>query len=60
MPKGFEELPPTDPQYQGIQGFSFGDFPPLGREVSKDTTSNMTIRAEEEGHWKCQNIRKGD
>jgi hypothetical protein len=25
MPKGFEELPPTNPQYQGIQGFSFGD-----------------------------------
>jgi hypothetical protein len=45
MPKGFEELPPTDPQYQGIQGFSFRDFPPLGGEVSKDTTSNMTIRA---------------
>jgi hypothetical protein len=39
MPKGFEELPPTDPQYQGIQGFSFGDFPPLLGEVSKDTTS---------------------
>jgi hypothetical protein len=47
MPKGFEELPPTDPQYQGIQGFSFGDFPPLGGDVSKDTTSNMTIGAKE-------------
>jgi hypothetical protein len=47
MPKGFGELPPTDPQYQGIQGFSFGDFPPLGGEVSKDTTSNMTIGAKE-------------
>jgi hypothetical protein len=47
MPKGFEELPPTDLQYQGIQGFSFGDFPPLGGEVSKDTTSNMTIGAKE-------------
>jgi hypothetical protein len=47
MPKGFEELPPTNPQYQGIQGFSFGDFPPLGGEVSKDTTSNMTIKAKE-------------
>jgi hypothetical protein len=45
MPKGFEELPPTDPQYQGIQGFSFGDFPSLGGEVGKDTTSNMTIGA---------------
>jgi hypothetical protein len=33
MSKGFEELPPTDPQYQGIQGFSFGDFPPLGGEL---------------------------
>jgi hypothetical protein len=47
MPKGFEELPPTDPQYQGIQGFCFGYFPPLGGEVSKDTTSNMTIGAKE-------------
>jgi hypothetical protein len=47
IPKGFEELPPTDPQYQGIQGFSFGDFPPLGGKVSKDTTSNMTIGAME-------------
>jgi hypothetical protein len=47
MPKSFEELPPTDPQYQGIQGFSFGDFPPLGEEVSKDATSNMTIGAKE-------------
>jgi hypothetical protein len=47
MPQGFEELPPTDPQYQGIQGFSFGDFPPLGGEVSRDTTSNMTIGAKE-------------
>jgi hypothetical protein len=47
MPKGFEELPPTDPQYQGIQGFSFGDFPPLGGEASKDTTSNMTTGAKE-------------
>jgi hypothetical protein len=45
MPKSFEKLPPTDPQYQGIQGFSFGDFPPPGGEVSKDTTSNMTIGA---------------
>jgi hypothetical protein len=47
MPKGFEELPPTDPQYQRIQGFSFGDFPPIGGEVSKNTTSNMTIGAKE-------------
>jgi hypothetical protein len=45
MPKGFEELRPTDPQYQEIQGFSFGDFPPLGGEVSKDKTLNMTIGA---------------
>jgi hypothetical protein len=30
MRKGFGELPRTDPQYQGIQGFNFGDFPPLG------------------------------
>jgi hypothetical protein len=47
MPKGFEELPPTDSQYQGIQGYSFGDFPPLGGEVSKNTTSNMTTGAKE-------------
>jgi hypothetical protein len=47
MPKGFEELPSTDPQYQGIQGFRYGDFPPLGGEVSKDTPSNMTIGAKE-------------
>jgi hypothetical protein len=40
-------LPPTDPQYHGIQGFSFGDFPPLGGEVSKNTTSDMTIGAKE-------------
>jgi hypothetical protein len=26
LPKGFEELPRTDPDYQGVQGFSFGDF----------------------------------
>jgi hypothetical protein len=42
MPKGFEDLPPTDPQYQGVQGFTFGDIPPLGEGVSKDTTSNVT------------------
>jgi hypothetical protein len=42
MPKGFQELPPTDPQYQGVQGFTFGDFPSLGGGVSKDTTSNVT------------------
>jgi hypothetical protein len=47
MPKSFEELPPTDSQYHRIRGFSFGDFPPLGGEVSKDTTSNMTIGAKE-------------
>jgi hypothetical protein len=47
MPKGFAELPSTDPQHQGIQGFSFGDFPPLGGKVSKDTTSNMAIGAKE-------------
>jgi hypothetical protein len=60
MPKGFEELPPTNLQYEEIQGFSFGDVPPLGGEVSKDTTSNMTIRAKEapsrdigmSKHWK--------
>jgi hypothetical protein len=47
MPKGFEELPQTDPQYQGIQGFNFRDFPSLGGEVSKETTSNVTKGAEE-------------
>jgi hypothetical protein len=47
MPKGFEELPPTDPQYQGILGFSLVYFPPLGGEVSTDTTSTMTIGAKE-------------
>jgi hypothetical protein len=47
MPKGFEELPRTDSQYQGIQGFNFGDFPPLGGEVSKETTSNVTKGAGE-------------
>jgi hypothetical protein len=47
MPKGFEELPPTDPQYQGIQGLSFGNFPPLGGEFSKDTTLNITTGAKE-------------
>jgi hypothetical protein len=26
MPKGFLELPRSDPQYQGIRGFRFGDF----------------------------------
>jgi hypothetical protein len=45
--KSSKEMPPTDPQYQGIQGFSFGDFPPLGGKVSKDTASNMTIGAKE-------------
>jgi hypothetical protein len=47
MPKGFGELPQTDPQYQEIQGFNFGDFPSLGGKVSKDTTSNVTKGAEE-------------
>jgi hypothetical protein len=47
MPKGFEELPQADPQYQGIQGFNFGDFPSLGGGVSKDTTSNVTKGAGE-------------
>jgi len=42
LPKGFEELPRTDPDYQGVQGFSFGDFPPLGGEGSIETTSNVT------------------
>jgi hypothetical protein len=42
MPKGFEELPRTDPQYQGVQGFKFGDFPPLGGGVSRNTTSRVT------------------
>jgi hypothetical protein len=42
MPKGFEDLPRTDPQYQGVQGFNFGDFPPLGGGVSKNTTSKVT------------------
>jgi hypothetical protein len=46
MPKGFEELPPTDPQYQGIQGFSFGDFPPLGGESSMNTTLKVTKEKE--------------
>jgi hypothetical protein len=47
MPKGCGELPQTDPQYQGIQGFNFGDFPALGGGVSKDTTSNVTKGAKE-------------
>jgi hypothetical protein len=48
MPKGFGELPWTDPQYQGIQGFNLRDFPPLGPgEVSKETTSNITKGAGE-------------
>jgi hypothetical protein len=42
MPKGFEELPQTDPQYQGVQGFNFGDFPSLGGKGSVDTTSKVT------------------
>jgi hypothetical protein len=39
MPKGFQDLPRDDPQYQGIQGFRFGDFeesPALGGR--KNTT----------------------
>jgi hypothetical protein len=43
MPKGFR----IDPQYQRIQGFNFGDFPPLGGGVSKETTSNVTKGAGE-------------
>jgi hypothetical protein len=57
MPKGFEELPPTDPQNQGIQGFSFGDFSPLGGEISKDTTSNMTIGAKEAPSMDIGNVK---
>jgi hypothetical protein len=33
MPRGFQELPRNASQYQGIQGFRFGDFeefPALG------------------------------
>jgi hypothetical protein len=56
MPQGFGELPPTDPQYQGIQGFSFGLFLPLGGEVSKDTTSNMTIGAKEAPSRDIENV----
>jgi hypothetical protein len=40
-------LPQTDPQYQGIQGFNFGDFPSLGGGVSKDTNANVTEGAGE-------------
>jgi hypothetical protein len=44
MPKlGFLELPRNDPQYQGIQGFRFGDFeefPALGGR--KNTTSGIS------------------
>jgi hypothetical protein len=47
MPKGFGKLPRTDPHYQGIQGFNFGDYPPLGGEVSNETTSNVTKGAGE-------------
>jgi hypothetical protein len=47
-PKGFEELPRNDPQYQGIQGFRFGDFeeefPALGGR--KNTTSGISKGAE--------------
>jgi hypothetical protein len=60
MPKGFGELPPTDPQYQGIQGFSFGDFPPLGGEVSKDTTSNMKIGAKEAPSRDIGNVKTSE
>jgi hypothetical protein len=60
MPKGFEELPPTDPQYQGIQGFSFGDFPPLGGEVSKDMTSNRTIGAKEAPSRDIGNVKTSE
>jgi hypothetical protein len=56
MPKGFEELPRTNPQYQGIQGFSFRDFPPLGGEVREDTTSNMTIGAKEAPSRDIENV----
>jgi hypothetical protein len=47
MPKGFGELPRTDPQYQGIQGFNLGDFSPLGGEVSRVTILNVTKGAGE-------------
>jgi hypothetical protein len=57
LPKGFEELLSTDPQYQRIQGFSFGDFPPQGGEVSKDTTSNMTIGAKEAPSRDIENVK---
>jgi hypothetical protein len=32
---------------RGAKGLALGGFPPLGGEISKDTTSNMTIRANE-------------
>jgi hypothetical protein len=43
MLEGFLELPRNDPQYQGIQGFKFGDFeefPVLGGR--KNTTSGIS------------------
>jgi hypothetical protein len=48
MLKGFLELPRDDPQYQGIQGFRFGDFeefPALGSR--KNTTSGISKGPEE-------------
>jgi hypothetical protein len=60
MPKGFGELPPTDPQYQGIQGFSFEDLPQRGEEVSKDTTSNMTIGAKAAPSRDIENVETSE
>jgi hypothetical protein len=48
MHEGFLELPRDDPQYQGIQGFRFGDFvefPALGGR--KNTTSRISKGPEE-------------
>jgi hypothetical protein len=47
MPKGFGELPRTDPQSQGIQGFNFRGFPPVGGGVGKEITSNVSKGAGE-------------
>jgi hypothetical protein len=36
MPKGFEQLPQTDPQYQGVQGFKLRGLPTSRRRDSSD------------------------
>jgi hypothetical protein len=49
MPEGFLELPRDDPQYQGIQGFRFGDFEEFLALGGRKNTTSQTSKGPKEG-----------